>query len=145
MTAPTDGDEHRREQSGQPSVTTDVAVGEYDDGQVCPAIEVDAEEELTPSEAFQTLANEVRIAVLLELLAAERAGETPLSFSSLQAAVEADSSAGFAYHLRQLAEHFIHQQGEEKGEGYVLTPAGRRAAKAVLEGTFTGGHGGQAS
>lgn len=136
MSGPTDGDDGPREESGPASVSTDPAVGGFE-----PQVETATEDELAPSEAFQTLANERRIGVLLTLLNAERAGETPVAFSSLQSAVEADSSAGFAYHLRQLTDHFIRRQAE----GYVLTPAGRRAAKAVVDGTFTGGRGGQAS
>lgn len=100
---------------------------------------VDAPESAA-SEAFQTLASEVRVAVLCELLRAERGDEGPRSFSDLQEAAGVDSSAGFAYHLRQLSDHFV-RQGEE---GYVLTPAGRRAARAVVSGTFTGS-GGRAS
>ncbi|MDY6819005.1 MAG: hypothetical protein SVG88_10125 [Halobacteriales archaeon] len=136
MPEPTDSDAGRREESGHPSVSSEITVGGYEP-QVRPA----EEDELAPSEAFQTLADELRIAVLLALLDAERAGETPLSFSSLQTAVEADSSAGFAYHLRQLTDHFIQQ----RSDGYVLTPAGRRAAEAILSGTFTSGHDSQAS
>jgi hypothetical protein len=92
-------------------------------------------DDIAPSDAFQTLASEVRVTVLVELLGAERAGETPLSFSTLQAAADADSSAGFAYHLRQLSDHFV----RDTDDGYVLTPAGRRAARTVVDGTFTGG------
>jgi len=117
--------------SSQPSVTPDVGVEGGGDGGVTEP----PGDGLAPSEAFQTLASEVRVAVLLELLAAERAGEQPLPFSTLQSAIGADSSAGFAYHLRQLSGHFV-RQGDD---GYVLTPAGRRAAQAVLDGTFTGG------
>lgn len=117
--------------SGQPSVTPEVGVS--DGGHA--SVTEESDDALAPSEAFQTLASEVRIRVLLELLAAERSGESPLSFSTLQSAAGADSSAGFAYHLRQLAGHFV-RQGED---GYDLTPAGRRAAEAVVDGTFTGG------
>ena len=88
---------------------------------------------LAPSEAFQALASEVRVTVLCELLAAERAGETPSTFSELQEAADADSSAGFAYHLRQLDDHFVYRTTD----GYELTPAGRRAARAIVSGTFT--------
>lgn len=88
---------------------------------------------LTADEAFQTLANEVRVAVLIRLFAAERANEPPQSFSDLQQAVGSESSAGFAYHLRQLRSQFIHQTEE----GYVLTPTGRRTAEAIVSGTFT--------
>lgn len=88
---------------------------------------------LAPSEAFQALASEVRVTVLCELLAAERAGETPCSFSQLQEAADADSSARFAHHLRQLDGHFVRQSTD----GYELTPAGRRAARTIVSGAFT--------
>lgn len=89
--------------------------------------------DLAPSEAFQTLASEVRVAVLVALLRAERDGDGPRSFSELQERVGSESSAGFAYHLRQLSGHFV----RKTTEGYELTPAGRRAARAVLTGAFT--------
>lgn len=138
-------------ETGQPSVSTDLEVGEAGGASVGGAGGASVGEAsgasvggaggasggdgLAPSEAFQTLASEVRIAVLVELLAAERAGEQPLPFSQLQSAAGSDSSAGFAYHLRQLSEHFVRQHDS----GYVLTDAGRRAAEAVVSGTFTGG------
>jgi len=81
-------------------------------------------------DAFQALASDVRLAVLVHLL---RADHEP-TFSELQSAVGSDSSAGFAYHLRQLDGQFV----RKTGESYELTPAGRRAAQAVLAGTFTG-------
>jgi len=86
-----------------------------------------------PEEAFGALASEMRVTVLVELRSAERAGEEPVAFSELQAAAGADSSAGFAYHLRQLSGHFLRRTEE----GYVLTPPGRRAAEAIVAGTFT--------
>lgn len=88
-----------------------------------------------PSEAFSALASEVRVAVLVELLAAEERDEDPVAFSALQEAAGVEESAGFAYHLRQLRGQFL----RESGDGYVLTPAGRRAARAVVSGAFTGG------
>ncbi|MFB6296557.1 MAG: hypothetical protein ABEH66_06950 [Halobacteriales archaeon] len=95
-----------------------------------------------PEDAFQTLASEVRVTVLVELLSAEQAGEDPVAFSELQGAAGSDSSAGFAYHLRQLSGHFVRRTEE----GYVLTPPGRRAAEAVVSGTFTdAGRDGRAS
>lgn len=97
--------------------------------------------DIAPSEAFQTLASEVRVAVLVVLLRAEREDAGPRSFSELQERAGSDSSAGFAYHLRQLSGHFV----RKTAEGYVLTPAGRRAAEAVLTGTFTNSGSGRAS
>ncbi|MFB6071598.1 MAG: hypothetical protein ABEJ88_01370 [Halobacterium sp.] len=90
---------------------------------------------LAPSEAFQTLASEVRVAVLVALLRAEQDGGGARSFSALQERVGSDSSAGFAYHLRQLDGHFV----RKTPDGYVLTDAGRRAAAAVVTGAFTDG------
>lgn len=87
------------------------------------------------SEAFQALASEVRVAVLVQLLRAERDDAGPQSFAEIQELVGSDSSARFAYHLRQLDGQFV----RKTPEGYVLTPAGRRAATAVLTGTFTNG------
>lgn len=104
-----------------------------------PGLDVDAEielqtgDELAPNEAFQRLASDVRLAMLVHLLRAEQSDEGPLSFTELQTTVGSDSSAGFAYHLRQLSGHFVRKEWE----GYVLTPAGRRAAMAVLSGAFT--------
>lgn len=116
--------------TGQPRVSLDVGI----DGADATGVSRDGDR-LEPSETFQTLANEVRVTTLVELLAAERDGENPLSFSQLQEAAGSDSSAGFAYHLRQLSGYFVRQTES----GYVLTPAGRRTAEAVVSGTFTVG------
>lgn len=118
-------------EAGEQSVTADCQVG----GAAASIVDGEGEDGLAPSEAFQTLASEVRIAVLVELLAAARVGDEPLPFSRLQSAAGSDSSAGFAYHLRQLSGHFVRQ----RDSGYVLTAAGRRAAEAVVDGTFTRG------
>lgn len=127
------------EEPGEPSVSVDVGL---DGGQVSDHVVSEEGEVLTPSETFQILANEVRVTVLLELLAAERAGETPLSFSRLQEASDAESSAGFAYHVRQLSGYLV----RKTETGYVLTPAGRRTAEEVVSGTFTvAGDSGRAS
>lgn len=89
--------------------------------------------DLAASDAFQKLANGVRVEVLLHLYRAERDGDPTPSFAEVQNLVDSDSSARFAYHLRQLTGHFV----RKTPNGYELTPAGRRAAKAVLQGTFT--------
>jgi DNA-binding transcriptional ArsR family regulator len=104
-----------------------------------PATEVpdrgerESPDETAASDAFGALASEARVAALVELLAAERSDEDPLTFSELQAAAGVEESAGFAYHLRQLTGRFLSREGE----GYELTPAGRRAACAVVSGAFT--------
>ena len=124
-------------ESSDPGVAHDGALD------ATPGPEVDAEGWLTDAQpadepggalaasedAFQALASDVRLAVLVHLLRADHAP----TFSELQSAVGSDSSAGFAYHLRQLDGQFV----RKTGESYELTAAGRRAAKAVLAGTFT--------
>lgn len=97
--------------------------------------------DVAPSEAFQKLANGVRIAVLVQLYHAERDGDSARTFADIQDLVGSDSSARFAYHVRQLDGHFV----RKTPNGYVLTPAGQRAAKAVLSGTFTSNDTRQAS
>lgn len=92
-----------------------------------------------PSEVFQMLANEVRIRIIVELFQAERNERTPVPFSTLQAAIGSDESARFAYHVRQLVDHFI----VKREGGYALTPAGRNAANSIIQGTFSNGNGGQ--
>jgi hypothetical protein len=97
-------------------------------------VTADSENGYEATDAFQALASDTRVAVLVHLLRAARDGDLPQTFSELQAAVGSDSSAGFAYHLRQLDGRFV----ERRDEGYVLTDAGERAARAVVSGAFTG-------
>ena len=88
------------------------------------------EEHVAPSDAFQALGGETRLAVVRALAAADE----PLAFSDLFAATDEDTTAGFAYHLRQLAGEFVRQRDDER---YELTDAGRAAARAVRAGTYT--------
>jgi transcription elongation factor Elf1 len=88
------------------------------------------EETLAPSEAFQTLGGETRLVVVRALAAADG----PLAFSELFAATDEETTAGFAYHLRQLDGRFLRQRDDER---YELTDAGRAAARAVRAGTYT--------
>jgi len=83
----------------------------------------------TPSDAFGALGGETRLAVV------EALDETsPRVFSDLVEATDADTSAGFAYHLRQLTDRFVRQRGDER---YELTDAGRSVARALAAGTYT--------
>ncbi|MFO7881071.1 MAG: hypothetical protein R6U52_00870, partial [Kosmotogaceae bacterium] len=92
--------------------------------------EVDEREpDITPATAFQQLGNEVRVDIVRHL-----GSEGPASFSTLFDRSESDSSAGFAYHLRQLDGQFLRQRDDERWE---LTSPGREAARAVLSGRFT--------
>jgi hypothetical protein len=92
-----------------------------------------------PTEAFGALADENRLAAVRVLGGADGA----LSFSALFEAAPADTTAGFAYHLRQLDGRFVwkvEDGGDANGSmdaGYRLTDAGRRAARAVASGAFT--------
>lgn len=97
--------------------------------------------DVAPSDAFQKLASDVRVAVLVHLYRVERDGDGAPSFADVQDLVGSDSSARFAYHLRQLDGHFV----RKAPNGYELTPAGRRAAKAVRSGAFTNNDTRQAS
>lgn len=88
-----------------------------------------------PSDVFQMLADETRIRILLEIYRAEQSAGTPIPFAALQSAIESDNSARFAYHVRQLVDHFV----EKTPDGYSLTPAGTNAARSILQGTFSNG------
>jgi DNA-binding transcriptional ArsR family regulator len=82
-----------------------------------------------PSDAFGALGGETRLAVVRALDA-----ESPRAFSDLVDATDADTSAGFAYHLRQLTDRFVRQRADER---YELTDAGRSVARALAAGTYT--------
>lgn len=81
-------------------------------------------------DAFATLGHPLRLAVVTTLQ--ERSASAPLAFSALYDAVDADGSAKFNYHLGELREGFV----AKTDEGYVLTAAGERLARAVLAGRF---------
>ena len=95
-------------------------------------------------DAFAALGNGIRLRTLVALLES-----APQSFSELAAASGADSTAGFAYHLRQLRDRYVREADADAGdrepgeyatgdgEGYVLTDAGARIARAVRAGTYT--------
>ena len=85
---------------------------------------------LAPDDAFATLGNGTRMAVLRTL--GEHDGG-PLSFSELHDAVEMRDSGQFNYHLDQLVGHFV----EKTGDGYELRRAGGRVIEAVLSGAVT--------
>jgi hypothetical protein len=86
--------------------------------------------DVAPAEAFATLGHPIRLAVVTTLQ--ERA-DAPLSFSTLYESVGADTSAQFNYHLGELVGHVLRRTDD----GYVLTAAGERLARAVLAGQYT--------
>ena len=106
-------------------------------------------ESAAASDAFEALGNEVRMAVFRALADAdghggdgdgENPGEPPagrtITFTELFEASPADTTAGFAYHLRQLTDLFLRRTGEE-GDEYALTYAGLEVARAIVAGTYT--------
>ncbi|WP_123537309.1 ArsR/SmtB family transcription factor [Halosimplex salinum] len=84
---------------------------------------------LPPSDAFGALGGETRLEIVRAI-----ADETPRTFSALFDATDEDTSAGFAYHLRQLTDGFVRQREDER---YELTDAGRSVARALRAGTYT--------
>ncbi|WP_276257461.1 DUF7351 domain-containing protein [Haloglomus litoreum] len=99
------------------------------------------------SDAFAALGGETRMAIVRTLFEAEREAGRPVtrSFSTLFEASDEETTAGFAYHLRQLPETYLqkveqaeHDEGAPDDEaGYRLTAAGRRVARAIAAGTLT--------
>ena len=87
-------------------------------------------EHMDPAESFAVLGNETRLAILQALWDAP---ERPVSFSDLRATVGATESAGFNYHLKKLAEHFI----RKTEDGYDFRYAGEQVIRAILTGSFT--------
>lgn len=100
----------------------------------------------TASDAFQALAGDPRVAVIRALAAGTTGRAT---FTELFEATDVDTTAGFAYHLRQLDDHYVRQvdsdsdaAGDRDGPDddasrYELTAAGRRVARALDAGAYT--------
>jgi hypothetical protein len=84
-----------------------------------------------PEAAFKALGNEVRLSILRALADAD--GDGTVAFSTLFEAAPVAADAGLAYHLRQLTDRYV--TGSE--DGYELTYAGRKVARAVAAGTYT--------
>jgi len=88
-----------------------------------------ADRRLEPAEAFSLLGDARRLEIVTALHE-----DGPASFSALYDRVDAEDSGGFNYHLDRLTPHFV-SKGED---GYALTAAGGRVARAVAAGTYTG-------
>ncbi|WP_254546310.1 DUF7351 domain-containing protein [Halomarina pelagica] len=97
------------------------------------------DDSVDPGEAFRPLGNEVRTRVLTALLEPVGEGEgrgvapTTKTFSELFEASGAETTAGFAYHLRQLTDHYL----RETDGGYTFTYAGLQIARAIVSGAYT--------
>lgn len=86
------------------------------------------------TDAFELLANETRLAILLALWEAydPRAPDSLMSFSELLDRVGYDSPGNFSYHLEQLEGQFIRRDSE--GEGYELRVTGLKIVQAIVAG-----------
>lgn len=92
---------------------------------------------MPPDRVFALLGNETRMEILRATWERTRTvgldGREPVSFSELQAAVGADDSGNFNYHLDQLVGRFIGRVDD----GYVIRQAGTHVVRAMLAGTVT--------
>lgn len=84
------------------------------------------------TQAFELLANETRMAILLALWEAHRpfTAGTGVSFSQLRDLVGVQDSGQFNYHLGKLEGRYV----TSTEEGYKLTPAGNKITRAVIAG-----------
>jgi hypothetical protein len=106
---------------------------------------VAADPVVAASDAFAALGGETRMGIIRTLFEAERDAGHPVtcSFSTLFEASDEETTAGFAYHLRELPETYLRKtEPTDTGtaaneEGYRLTAAGRRVARAIAAGTLT--------
>ena len=86
------------------------------------------------TDAFELLANETRLAILLALWEAydPRANHNTMSFSDLLDRVGYDSPGNFSYHLEQLEGQFVQRSPDD--EGYELRTTGLKLVRAVIAG-----------
>lgn len=89
-----------------------------------------AEDGLDSVDAFSLLGDATRLEIVSTL---DAAAEPPVQFSTLYDRVDVADSARFNYHLQQLIPHFV----SKTGDGYELTSAARRLARAVTAGAYT--------
>nr|WP_049997026.1 winged helix-turn-helix domain-containing protein [Halococcus sediminicola] len=94
-----------------------------------------AETESTPSEIFEILGHETRLAIIEELAKHRRTQWRPagLGFAELRKAVGVADAGKFNYHLDKLRDHFVYKRSDE----YVLHNAGLELAGAIRAGTYT--------
>lgn len=91
----------------------------------------ETDDSVAPDDAFAALGNETRLRAIRTVAAAAE----PPTFTDLFDASESDTTAGFAYHLRQIVGPYLSK--DESTERYTLTSAGRAVARALDAGTFT--------
>ena len=88
------------------------------------------------SSAFQVLGNETRMRIIEGLIADDADGVVPVErgFTEIFERTDEETSAGFAYHLRQLVDQYVTKDDET--EEYRLNYAGRRIARELAAGTY---------
>lgn len=101
---------------------------------------------LPASDAFGALANEVRIGIVATIADREAESRTPVRFSELFAESDAETTAGFAYHLDAVVGPYLRKveggkrpeesEDARHGAGYELTHAGRAVARSLAAGTY---------
>lgn len=84
-----------------------------------------------PSRAFSLLGDSTRLEIVMTLHDAEHSN--PFPFTDLYNRVDVDDTGRFNYHLNQLVPRFV----RKTGDGYELTAAGERVARAVAAGMYT--------
>jgi DNA-binding transcriptional ArsR family regulator len=113
--------------------SSEVDVGAPGETASAPAIESAS----APEDAFSRLGNATRLRVIRSLADSE----SPPTFTDLFEASEEETTAGFAYHLRQLVDHYVEKrptdEDDEAVDRYVLTSAGRAVASALQAGVYT--------
>jgi hypothetical protein len=92
--------------------------------------DADVVEDVDPDEAFSTLADSSRLAILRALWRAE---DQEATFSELRDAIEMRDSGRFNYHLGKLTDRFV----RATDDGYRLEPAGRYVVGALIAGAYT--------
>lgn len=94
-------------------------------------------DDLTPTDAFALLGDEIRVGILRELadVVSESSSGAAVSFSTLRERVGVRDAGKFNYHLDRLCGAFV----EKTDDGYSLRYAGLMIVSAIRAGTYTGG------
>jgi len=88
-------------------------------------------EKLDAADAFSLLGDSVRLDIVRVLWEAGRGNAVP--FSELYDRVDVSDTGQFNYHRQQLVPHYV----RKSEDGYRLTQAGERVARAVNAGIYT--------
>lgn len=103
-----------------------------------PAGEQDAGAMDRAADSFRLLGDPTRVTIIAELVAAQRAGETPLSFAEVRHRVGVSDSGRFNYHLKQLQPRFVQTIDDGYAPRYAATLVdGLVTAPAVSSETVT--------